>query len=174
MSSKTTEAHGSAETIGQSQETSGDRSSPGQEDSEISTSAETRESAETTGQSQEKSGISRSPGQEDSESSMTAKRGRHRVTSGKEKSHTTKNPRKKNSESSQTTEAHGSAEISTIVMDETRKNNDDCTRCGVGSKVGKKRSGEDVTFPVKRAPLGMCWQFIACALFGISGIVYYA
>ena len=110
----------------------------------------------------EKSDISRSPGQKESESSMTAKVGCCRVISGKVKSRTTKHSRKKNSESSKTSEAHGSAET-LIVLDETRKNNDDCTsRCRVGSEVGKKRSSEEITFPVKRAPLGtflyMCWH----------------
>ena len=86
---------------------------------------------------------------------MTGKVGCCRVISGKVKSCTTKHSRKKNSESSKTTEAYGSAETS-IVLNETRKNNDDCTRCRVGSKVGKKRSSEEITFPVKRAPLGTC------------------
>ena len=170
-SSKTTEAHGSVETTGQSQEKSSDRAnSPEQEDSDISTSAETHENTETNEQNQEKGDDNSSPGQGDSESSMTGKVGFCRVISGKEKSRTTKHSRKKNSESSKTTEAHGSAETS-IVSDETRKNNDDCTsRCRVGSKVGKKRSSEEITFPVKRAPLGICVGM--CTIYRISGIVY--
>ena len=40
---------------------------------------------------------------------------------------------------------------------------DNCTECGVGAKGGMS---EDITFPVKKAPLGMCWHVLACALFG--------
>jgi hypothetical protein len=33
-------------------------------------------------------------------------------------------------------------------------------RRGFGSKRGMKRRSEDITFPVKRAPLGMCWRVL--------------
>ena len=164
------ETHESKETNEQNQEESEDNNSPGQEDSDISMSAETHESTETNEQNQEKGDDNSSPGQGDSESSMTGKVGCCRVISGKVKSCTTKHSRKKNSESSKTSEAHGSAET-LIVLDETRKNNDDCTsRCRVGSEAGKKRSSEEITFPVKRAPLGICVGM--CTIYRISGIVY--